>query len=73
MLLDTGLDPSAIDLKRAEAMGLSVHRDAGEEAAGEGNDASAQIYPTAIDQLASGALLPPRTRTGMPPAVWIIL
>src|SRR5262245_49373089 len=60
MLLDTGLDPSAIDLKRAEALGLSVQRDAGQEAAGEGNDARAQIYPASIDQLAiAGHIFPP--------------
>lgn len=51
MILDTGVDPSAVDLKRAEALGLPVQRNAGDQASGQGNDASAQIFPASIDGL----------------------
>ncbi len=51
MILDTGVDPSVIDTKRAEALGLKIDRNAGGEASGEGNAASAKVYPTAITGL----------------------
>jgi hypothetical protein len=54
VILDTGVDPSAIDLKRAEALGLPVQRDAGGEASGEGDAKSAQIFAATIDGLAIG-------------------
>jgi len=44
MILDTGVDPSAIDLKRAEALGLPIQRDNAGEASGEGDAKSAQIF-----------------------------
>ena len=51
MILDTGVDPSAIDLKRAETLGLKVDRGAGGEASGEGDDKQAQVYPATIGGL----------------------
>lgn len=54
MILDTGVDPSAIDIKRAEALGLPMQRNAGGEASGEGDAASAQVYPGTIEALAIG-------------------
>jgi hypothetical protein len=60
MILDTGVDPSAVDLKRADALGLRVQRDAGDEAAGEGSDASAKVYPATIDQLSIAGRAFPR-------------
>lgn len=52
MMLDTGVDPSAIDIARAEALGLKIDRGAGGEASGEGNAKSSIVYPTAIETLA---------------------
>jgi hypothetical protein len=54
MILDTGVDPSGVDLKRAEALGLPVQRDGAGEATGEGDAKSAQIYPASIDDLVLG-------------------
>ncbi len=48
MILDTGVDPSAIDLARAEALGLKIDRGAGGEASGEGDDKEAKVYPAPI-------------------------
>ncbi len=52
MILDTGVDPSAIDGARATALGLPVDRGAGGEASGEGDAKQAQIYPATISGLA---------------------
>jgi len=54
MILDTGVDPSGIDGKRAAALGLPVDRGAAGEASGEGDAKQAQIYPATIEQLAIG-------------------
>jgi hypothetical protein len=51
VMLDTGADPSIIDLGRADALGLKVDRRAGGEASGEGDAAHSQVFPTAIDGL----------------------
>jgi len=52
MILDTGVDPSVIDLGRAEALGLKIDRTAGGEASGEGDAKQAQAFPVTIDRLA---------------------
>jgi hypothetical protein len=52
MLLDTGVDPSVIDLTRAGALGLTIDRAAGDEAAGEGDAKEAKAFPATIDALA---------------------
>ncbi len=52
MILDTGVDPSAIDLAGAQALGLKIDNGAGGEASGEGDAKSAQVFPTHIDGLA---------------------
>ena len=52
MILDIGVDPSAIDVKRADALGLPVQRGAGGEASGEGDAVRAQIFPATIADLA---------------------
>lgn len=51
MILDTGVDPSVIDIKRAAALGLEVDRTAGGEASGEGNSTSAKVYPASLTGL----------------------
>jgi hypothetical protein len=51
VLLDTGVDPSVIDLGRAKALGLPMQRGLGGEASGEGNG-SAHVFPAAIKALA---------------------
>jgi hypothetical protein len=51
MLLDTGVDPSAIDSRRAEALHLPVDRGTGGEATGEGDATRAQVYPATIEGL----------------------
>lgn len=52
MILDTGVDPSVIDLARADALGLKVDRKAGGEASGEGDAKQSQVFPSSISGLA---------------------
>jgi hypothetical protein len=60
MLLDTGVDPSAIDITRADALGLKVDRGTSGEATGEGNAKEAKIFAATIDGLAiGGRTVPP--------------
>jgi len=51
VLLDTGVDPSVIDLGRAKALGLPMQNGQGGEASGEGNG-SAHVFPATIKALA---------------------
>jgi hypothetical protein len=48
VIFDTGVDPSVIDLARAEALGLKVDRKDGGEASGFGNGKGADVYPTSV-------------------------
>ncbi len=48
VMLDTGVDPSGIDLATAERLGLLVEKRAGGEASGEGDGRSAMAYPSRI-------------------------
>ncbi|MAX70929.1 MAG: hypothetical protein CMC76_07465 [Flavobacteriaceae bacterium] len=50
MLLDTGVDPSVIDLKTAEDIGLNIQKDDEGSASGRGNS-NAKVYPVSINQL----------------------
>jgi len=60
VILDTGVDPSVIDLARADTLGLKVDRHDGGEASGFGDAKGAQVFPTSIDQLSiSGHNFPP--------------
>lgn len=52
MILDTGVDPSVIDLKRAETLGLKIDRGAGGQASGEGDAKDSAAYPAELDGLA---------------------
>jgi hypothetical protein len=54
MLLDTGVDPSAIDTARGDALGLKIDRGTSGEASGEGDAKSAQVYGATLDGLAIG-------------------
>lgn len=54
VILDTGVDPSVVDLRRAEALGLKVDRSDGGEASGFGQGKGATIFPARIDGLAIG-------------------
>lgn len=59
-LLDTGVDPSAIDLGTAEHLHLQVQRRGAGEASGEGGGRSAPAYPSRIVGLSiSGRRYPP--------------
>jgi hypothetical protein len=51
VLLDTGVDPSVIDLGRAKALALPMQNGKGGEASGEGNG-SAHVFPATIKALA---------------------
>ena len=51
VLLDTGVDPSVIDLGRAKALGLPMQKGQGGEGSGEGNG-SAHVFPATIVALA---------------------
>ena len=51
MLLDTGVDPSVIDAARAEALGFKIDRSAASEATGYGDDTSAEVFPTTVEEL----------------------
>ncbi|MHB8446724.1 MAG: retropepsin-like aspartic protease [Gammaproteobacteria bacterium] len=50
VLLDTGVDPSVIDLGRAKALGLPVQYGQGGEGSGEGNG-QAHVFPATIKAL----------------------
>jgi hypothetical protein len=52
VILDTGVDPSVVDLGRAEALGLTIDRSDGGEASGFGEGKGAAVYPTRIAGLA---------------------
>jgi hypothetical protein len=54
MLLDTGVDPSLIDLDQARALGLPVDRHDGGEASGFGAGKGATVFPSRIEGLAIG-------------------
>ena len=54
MILDTGVDPSVIDLARADALKLKVDRGGGGEASGEGDAKQSKVYPSTIAGLAIG-------------------
>jgi Aspartyl protease len=49
VLLDTGVDPSAIDLRRAEALHLKIDRNAGGQVSGFGNTEKPTAFPTTIE------------------------
>jgi hypothetical protein len=48
ILLDTGVDPSAIDLQRAEALHLKIDRNAGGPVSGFGSSEQPTAFPTTI-------------------------
>ena len=52
VILDTGVDPSVIDLARADALGLKVDRGDAGEASGFGDGKGAAVFPTTVDGLA---------------------
>ncbi|PNQ03418.1 hypothetical protein A8G00_11230 [Sphingobium sp. SA916] len=52
MILDTGVDPSVIDLAETERLGLEVQRGEGGEASGFGDGKGESVFPTKIDGLA---------------------
>jgi Aspartyl protease len=52
VLLDTGVDPSAIDLRRAEALHLKIDHNAGGEVSGVGNTERPTAFPTTIEGFA---------------------
>lgn len=55
VMLDTGVDPSVIDSRFAEAHGLKIDRGAGGEGSGFGDAKSAPAFPTTIDGLTIAA------------------
>jgi hypothetical protein len=54
VILDTGVDPSLIDIAQAEALGLKIDRQDGGEASGFGDAKGATIFPSSIDALVIG-------------------
>lgn len=54
VLLDTGVDPSAIDLHRAEALHLKIDRNAGGAVSGFGNTEQPTAFPATIEGFAIG-------------------
>ena len=52
MILDTGVNPSVVDLSRAERIGLKIDRHDGGDPSGFGEGEGATVYPSSIDQLA---------------------
>lgn len=52
ILLDTGVDPSAIDLHRAEALHLKIDRNAGGQVSGFGKTEQPTAFPTTIQGFA---------------------
>ncbi|WP_287003177.1 aspartyl protease family protein [Sphingobium sp.] len=60
MILDTGVDPSVIDLAEAEMLGVEIDRGNGGEASGFGDGKGATAFPAKIDKHSAG-------RTDFPP------
>ena len=56
ILLDTGVDPSAIDLQRAEALHLKIDRNAGDPVSGFGNTEQPTAFPSTIQGFAIAGL-----------------
>lgn len=54
MLLDTGVNPSVIDLATADRLGLPVDRGDGGEASGFGDGPGAAVFPATVAGLAIG-------------------
>lgn len=54
MLLDTGVDPSVVDLARADTLGLPVDRSDAGEASGFGDGKGATIFPSRVEGLTLG-------------------
>lgn len=54
MLLDTGVDPSIIDLSRTGTLRLKIDRKDGGNASGFGEGKAPSVFPSRIDQLALG-------------------
>ncbi|HJV42504.1 retropepsin-like aspartic protease [Caulobacter sp.] len=54
MLLDTGVNPSVVDLARADALGLPVDRGDAGEASGFGDGKGATIFPSRVEGLTLG-------------------
>lgn len=52
MILDTGVDPSVVDLNRAETLGLKIDKTNSGEASGEGDAKEAKVFGATIDGLA---------------------
>jgi len=52
VILDTGVNPSAIDLATADKLGLAVDRGDGGEASGFGDGKGASVFPTVMTGLA---------------------
>ncbi|HTT98281.1 MAG TPA: retropepsin-like aspartic protease [Rhizomicrobium sp.] len=52
MILDTGVDPSVIDVADAEALGLKIDKGTSGEASGVGDAKEAKVYAATIDGLA---------------------
>jgi hypothetical protein len=60
VILDTGVDPSAIDVVRADALGLKVDHKTGGEASGEGDAKHSEVFPATIAGLTiAGRAFPP--------------
>jgi len=53
-IVDTGVDPSVIDIADADSLGLKVDRSASGEAGGFGQGHGATVYPATIDGLSIG-------------------
>jgi len=54
VILDTGVDPSVIDIARARDLALAIDRDKGGEGSGVGGGKAPMAYPTTINGLAIG-------------------
>lgn len=52
VMIDTGVDPSVIDLQRAEALHLKIDRNDGGQVSGFGNTEKPTAFPTAIEGFA---------------------
>lgn len=59
-MLETGVDPSVIDLARAKELGLKIDSDAGGEVSGGGDAQQATAFPSSIEALAIGPRSFPR-------------
>ena len=65
MILDTGVNPSVVDLSRAEQLGLKIDRHDGGDPSGFGEEKGAAVFPSTM--VCPGSVADSRSTQSCPP------